>query len=224
MNQKPDTIAIEASETRLLTADSASITIVIEGSAVFSGARAFEKAKEVSELVDALEEDGIKRESVSIRDVHLDSSSFAGIKSSACRYTLYVREISTELLPSVLTTVASRNQAELTSLQWGFSKLKAETEELRREVIREALSKAKATADALGVTVLGVYNFDESVHAPGRRSQSYGDDKGFRLRKSKGPPPEIGFSLIHTETLQVSAKAEFRVSSMDGAGVGPAQS
>ncbi|MGI9243328.1 MAG: hypothetical protein ACR2RV_21195, partial [Verrucomicrobiales bacterium] len=127
----PDTITIDAFAERILTADAASLTLVLEGSAVFSGSAAFKKAAELTELIDALAADGIDRDSVSIRDIRVESNNFAGIKSSSCRYTIFVREVSADLLPSALATVAGTKQANLSSIDWVFSDMNAVTETLR---------------------------------------------------------------------------------------------
>ena len=214
MTTKPDTITIEASAERSLLADFATAAIVIEGSSAFSGSAAFKKAQEVTALVDALTSDGLDTESISIRDVRLEASSLAGIKSSSCRYTLQVQDIPTEILPSVLATIASRKQADLRALQWVFSKLDSEIDSLRKEVIERSLSRAKRTASTLGISILGVYNFIESIDSPGPSSQRFGDERALvaRRRKANATPSEIGLSLVHSGKLKFSTKTEFRVS------------
>ncbi len=60
MSLKPDTIAVRILSETELDADSADLTVVIEGSTVFSGAEAFKKAKELRELIEALRATGIE--------------------------------------------------------------------------------------------------------------------------------------------------------------------
>ena len=64
-----------------IDADSADLTVVVEGSSVFSGAEAFKKAKELRVLIDALKEAGIDENRVKLRSVEVNSQSFAIIKT-----------------------------------------------------------------------------------------------------------------------------------------------
>ncbi len=79
---KPDTIAVRIVNETELDADTADLTVIVEGSAVFSGAKAFKKAKELRALVEALTQAGIDETQVKLRSVEISSASFAIIKAS----------------------------------------------------------------------------------------------------------------------------------------------
>ena len=80
------------------------------------------------------------------------------------------------------------------------------------------MAKATTVANAYGITLLGVRDFEEDVTRPGDVSQSAGPDymaaKGKARLMAAEPGPDLGFSLTHTGTLLLAARTEFRVSPM----------
>ena len=81
-----DTITVRVINEVELDADSADLTVIIEGSSVFSGSEAFKKAKELRNLIEALKEVGIEEDRVKLRSVEINSQSFAIIKTSSAKY------------------------------------------------------------------------------------------------------------------------------------------
>jgi uncharacterized protein YggE len=61
METKPDTIKISASHKDEIFATHADLHVTVKGASIVSGAEAMKKAKEVSQLVEALTSFGIKR-------------------------------------------------------------------------------------------------------------------------------------------------------------------
>lgn len=182
---------------------------------MFSGMKTFKKADEVQSLIKALQADGISEEDVSVVNVQLETDNFAKIKSSACRFTLVIRKVPAELLSSVLATLAAQKQANMKFLLWQFSTLASEIETLRSEVIQQARTKAASTAAALGVSLLGVYSFDEKIHEPDSGSGA-GDLLHHRNVKAKRAkmPQQLGFTLSYSAELTLTVQATFRVSPM----------
>ncbi|NLX95328.1 MAG: hypothetical protein GXY83_04055 [Rhodopirellula sp.] len=63
---QPDTISVRVVNEAEIDADTADLTVVVEGSSVFSGSEAFKKAKELRALIDALKEAGIAWKALSL--------------------------------------------------------------------------------------------------------------------------------------------------------------
>jgi len=64
MESKPDTIKISASQREEIFANHADLFATVKGSSVVSGDQALKKAKEVSQLVEALTSFGLSPEAV----------------------------------------------------------------------------------------------------------------------------------------------------------------
>jgi uncharacterized protein YggE len=210
---KPDTITVRVIEETELDADSADLTVVIEGSKVFSGSEAFRKAKEVRELIDSLKEVGLEESRIKMRSVEVNSQSFALIKTSSAKYTLTIKTVSLEFLPSVLTTVSSHKGAHLSRLNWNYSRLKETRSRLRQEAIRDALAQAQLDANALGVQVLGIHELHEETRGRDYNPEYVTADSlsDFGVRQRHGGA-EIGFQLGNSTTVSLDLRAEFRVS------------
>ncbi len=63
---QPDTITVRVINEIEIDADSADLTVVVEGSSVFSGAETFKKAKELRGLIDALKKAGVDENRVKL--------------------------------------------------------------------------------------------------------------------------------------------------------------
>jgi uncharacterized protein YggE len=214
---KPDTITIRIVTESELDADSADLTVVIEGSKVFSGSEAFKKAKEVRELIDSLRRVGLEESRIKLRNVEVNSQSFAIIKTSSAKYTLTIKTVSLEMLPSVLTAVSSHKGAHLSKLNWNYAKLKETRSRLRQEAIIDALAQARLDAKALGVEVLGIHELHEETRGRDYNPEYVTADfmSDFSVRQRHGGA-EIGFQLGNSTTVSLDLRAEFRVSPIAG--------
>ena len=214
---KPDTIAVRIVTEAELDADSAELTVVIEGSTVFSGSEAFKKAAEVRELIDSLREVGLDESRVKLRNVEVTSQSFALIKTSSAKYTLTIKTVSLEMLPPVLTSVSSHKGAHLSRLNWNYGRLKETRSRLRQEAITDALTQARVDAEALGVEVLGIHNLHEEAHGRDYNPECVMADSADALAvKRRHAGAEIGFQLGNSTTVCLDLRAEFRVSPIAG--------
>jgi hypothetical protein len=85
METKPDTIKISASHKEEIFATHADLHVTVKGASIVSGAEAMKKAKEVSQLVEALtspalsgdEGFGLSPEAVTLQGVHIETASGA---------------------------------------------------------------------------------------------------------------------------------------------------
>lgn len=209
---KSDTITVRVVNEAELDADSADLTVVVEGSAVFSGAEAFKKAKELRALIDLLKEVGIDEGRVKLRSVEINSQSFALIKTSSAKYVASIKTVTVELLPAVLSAVAAQKGTKLSRLKWNYSKLKEIRSRLRREALADALRQARLDAEVLGVTVLGIHDLTENARGKDYNPEyTSGDSTDFLAMGTRGAQQGIGFQLGNSTTVPLDLRAEFRV-------------
>jgi hypothetical protein len=83
MDTKPDTIKVSAFHREEIFASHANLYVTVKGSSVVSGNEAMKKAREVSQLVEALTRFGLSPDSIQLLGVHIETSSGALLKSSS---------------------------------------------------------------------------------------------------------------------------------------------
>src|SRR5215216_3715523 len=158
MDGKPDTIKVSASHQEEIFASHANLFVTVKGSSVISGNEAMKKAKEVSQLVEALTRFGLSPEAIHLQGVRIETSSGALLKSSSARYHLKVKSEKLEQLAELLDIVAEQKNATLERIEWKYAE-----DEARERGLEAAIAKGKAKAEkvaaAIGVKLLGVYDF-----------------------------------------------------------------
>jgi uncharacterized protein YggE len=208
-----DTITVRVINETELDADSADLTVIVEGSSVFSGSEAFKKAKELRNLIEALKEVGIEEDRVKLRSVEINSQSFAIIKTSSAKYVASIKTVTVELLPAVLSAVASHKGTKLSQLKWNYGRLKEIRSELRREALAEALRQARLDAEVLGTEVLGIHELTEETRGkdynPEYIAGNLADADFLGVRHRSGQ--DIGFHLGNSTTVNLDLRARFRV-------------
>src|SRR5512138_2901738 len=116
------------------------------------------KAKEVSQLVEALTGYGLSPEAVQLLGVHIETESGRLLKSSSASYRLRVRVDKLDQIAELLDIIASQKNATLERIEWKYP-----DEEAREKTLETAIAKGKAKAEkvaaAMGVKLLGVYDF-----------------------------------------------------------------
>ena len=210
MESKPDTIKISASHREDILATYADLFVTVKGSSVVSGNEAMKKAKEVSQLVDELTRFGISAENIHLQGVHVETSSGALLKSSSASYRLRVRCDVLSQIADLLDIITSQKNAALERIDWKYPE-----EEARERGLESALVKAKSKADkvaaALGVKLLGVYDFLEN---------SFDEEAPIMFQaqammmKSRAPAaePSLGMDVQHGKTIHVNVEVWYRVS------------
>lgn len=212
MESKPDTIKISASHKEEIYADRADLFVNVKGSSLVSGDQAMKKAKEVSQLVEALEQAGVKEEAIHLQGVHIETSSGALLKSSSATYRLKVQCEKLDQLADLLDIISSQKNATLERIQWKYPE-----ETAREQAMETALGKAKVKAEkianSLGVKLLGVYDFientfDEEMPFPQFAMQSAPK----AARAMTASEPSLGMDIQHSKTVIVSVDIWYRVS------------
>ena len=212
MDTKPDTIKITASHREEIYSSHADLFVTVRGSSVISGNEAMKKAREVCQLVDELTRFGISAENIHLQGVHVQTSSGALLKSSSAIYLLRVRCEKLDQVAGLLDIIASQKNAALERIDWKYPE-----DEANQRGLEAALAKAKSKADkvaaALGVKLLGVYDFIEN---------SFDEDAPVMFQpqalmmKSRAPAanaePSLDMDIQHSKTIQVNVEIWYRVS------------
>jgi len=212
MTSKPDTIKISASQREEISASHADLFVTVKGSSVVSGDQALKKAKEVSQLVEALISFGLTPEAVHLQGVHIETASGVLLKSSSATYRLKVKCEKLDQLAEVLDIIASQKNATLERIDWKYPE-----EAARERGLEAALAKAKSKADkvarSLGVKLLGVYDlieniYDEEMPYPQFAAQAM----PMKARGVAAPEPSLGMDIQHSKTVHIGVDIWYRVS------------
>ena len=211
MESKPDTIKISASQREEILASHADLFVTVKGSSVVSGNEAMKKAKEVSQLVDELTSFGISAENIHLQGVHVETSSGALLKSSSASYRLRVRCDVLGQIADLLDIITSQKNAALERIDWKYPE-----EEARERGLESALAKAKSKADkvaaALGVKLLGVYDFLENSFD--EEAPIMFQAQAMMKSRSSAPlaEPSLDMDVQHGKTIHVNVEVWYRVS------------
>jgi uncharacterized protein YggE len=220
MESKPDTIKISAAQREEISASHADLFVTVKGSSVVSGDQALKKAKEVSQLVEALtrpalsgdEGFGLSPEAVHLQGIHIETSSGVLLKSSSATYRLKVKCEKLDQLAEVLDIIASQKNATLERIDWKYPE-----EAARERGLEAALVKAKSKADkvalSLGVKLLGIYDlienvYDEEMPYPQFAAQAM----PMKARGAAAPEPSLGMDIQHSKTINIGVEIWYRVS------------
>jgi uncharacterized protein YggE len=211
METKPDTIKVSATYEEELPASHANLFVTVRGSSVVSGDQAMKKAREVSQLVDELTGAGLPAEKIHLEGIHIETASGALLKSSSAVYRLRLRCNDLEQIPALLDIIASQRNAVLERMDWKYA-----DDEARQRGLQAALEKAKAkgekVAAALGVRLLGVYDFNENSfdeEPPRMPFQS----QAFMLKtRERVEEPSLGMEIQHSKMIHVNVELWYRVS------------
>ena len=212
MESKPDTIKISALHREEIFASHANLFVTVRGSSVVSGNEAMKKAREVSQFVEALTGFGLSPEAVQLLGVHIETSSGALLKSSSATYRLRIRVDKLDQLADLLDIVASQKNAVLERIEWKYPE-----ESARERGLESAITKGKAKAEkvaaALGVKLLGVYDFMEGTFDEERPIPFQAQAVMMKSRAAVADEPSLGMDIQHSKMIQVNVDIWYRVSS-----------
>jgi uncharacterized protein YggE len=206
MESKPDTIKVSALLHREeIYASHANLFVTVRGSSVFSGNEAMKKAREVSQLVEALTSSGLSKDAIQLLGVHLETASGALLKSSSAIYRLRVR-------CEMLDIIAAQKNSTLERIEWKYPE-----EAAREQGLDAAIAKGKARAEkvaaALGVKLLGVYDFMETSFDEERPIPFQAQAMMKTRAAAAEAAPSLDMDIQHSKTIQVSVDIWYRVSS-----------
>jgi len=213
MSTKPDTIKISASHKEEIFADRANLFVTVKGSSVVSGDQAMKKAKEVSQFVETLTNFGLSPEAIQLQGVHFETSSGVLLKSSSATYRLKVKCEKLDQLPELLDIISSQKNATLERVQWKYPEEAAHEQGLEK-ALEKAKSKAEKVARSLGVRLLGVYDFIETMYDEEKPYLQFAAQPMPKQRMLGSVPeePSLGMDIQQSKTVTLNVDIWYRVS------------
>ncbi len=213
MEIKPDTIKVSASHREEILASHVNLYVTVKGSSVVSGNEAMKKAREVSQLVEALAGLGLSPEAIQLQGVRLETESGMLLKSSSAEYHLKVKCEKLDQLAEVLDILAAQKNAALKRMEWRYPE-----EEARERGLEAAIAKGKAKAEkvaaAMGVGLLGVYEFMENAYDEERPPMPFqAMEMSLKSRAASADSPSLDMEIQHSKTIHVNVDIWYRVSS-----------
>ena len=211
METKPDTIKVSANHREEIFASHANLFVTVKGSSIVSGNEAMKKAKEVSQLVEALTRFGLSPDAVQLQGVRIETASGVLLKSSSAIYRLKIRCEKLDQLADLLDITASQKNATLERIEWKYPEESAQERGLESAI---AIGKAKAEkiAAAMGVKLLGVYDFMENTFDEERPPMPFQAMEMMKSRAAVADEPSLGMDIQHSKTIHVNLEIWYRVS------------
>lgn len=216
MDTKPDTIKISVSHYEEIFASHANLYVTVKGSSVVSGDEAMKKAREVSQLVEALTGFGLGSEAIQLLGVHIESAGGALLRSSSATYRLRVRLDNLDRMAELLDIVASQKNAALERIEWKYPE-----DEARERGLEAAIEKGKAKAEkvaaSMGINLLGVYDFMENTFDEERPPMPFqAMEMSMKSRAPVPDQPSLNMDIQHSKTIHVNVDIWYRVSPFPG--------
>lgn len=212
METKPDTIKVSAFHKEEIFASHAHLYVTVKGSSVISGNEAMKKAREVSQLVDALMRYGLSQEAIQLQGVRIETSSGTVLKSSSAIYRLKIKTEKLEQITELLDIIAAQKNTTLEQIEWQYPE-----EEARDHGLEAAISKGKAKAEkvaaALGVQLLGIYDFVENAFDQ-EMPVPFAAQAMMKSRGVVADEPSLNMEVQHSKTIHVNVEIWYRVSSL----------
>jgi uncharacterized protein YggE len=212
MDTKPDTIKVSAFHKEEIFASHANLYVTVKGSSLVSGNEAMKKAREVSQLVEALTRFGLSPDAIHLQGVRLEASSGTLLKSSSAVYHLKVKTEKLDQLAGLLDILAEQKNASLDRIEWKYPE-----DEAREQGLEAAIAKGKAKAEkvaaAMGVKLLGVYDFMENTYDEERPPMPYqAMEMSMKSRAAMADQPSLDMEVQHSKTIHVNVDIWYRVS------------
>jgi uncharacterized protein YggE len=213
MDGKPDTIKVSASHREEIFASHANLYVTVKGSSVISGNEAMKKAKEVSQLVEALTGFGLSLDAIQLQGVRIETASGALLKSSSAMYHLKIKSEKIEQLAGLLDIIAEQKNATLERIEWKYPEEAARDGGLE-SAIAKGKERAEKVAASLGVKLLGVYDFMENTFDEERPPMPFqAMEMSMKSRAAASAVPSLNMDIQHSFSVLVNVDICYRVSS-----------
>jgi uncharacterized protein YggE len=215
MDTKPDTIKVSAFHKEEIFASHANLYVTVKGSSIVSGNEAMKKAKEVSQLVEALTHFGLSPDAIQLQGVRIETASGALLKSSSAVYSLKIKAEKLDQIAGLLDIIAEQKNASMNRIEWKYPEDAAREHGLE-SAIAKGKAKAEKVAASLGVKLLGVYDFIENAFDEERPPMHFQAMEMAPMARAKGAAeqPSLGMDVQHSKTIHVTVDIWYRVSSL----------
>ncbi|MBS2019227.1 MAG: SIMPL domain-containing protein [Deltaproteobacteria bacterium] len=155
-NDTPSSLLVSDEAWTEVRPTSAFLHVRLTADRFFSGRAALQKAEELKRLVVALSAADIRDDAVALQGASIDVSSGLFTRSSSVTYRVRIQVKEIERLAEALDAIAECKRATLDHIEWDYPHGGHGGPELLAEAASRAMTKGKALAAALGVTVRGV--------------------------------------------------------------------
>jgi uncharacterized protein YggE len=212
MDTKPDTIKVSAFHKEEIFASHANLYVTVKGSSLVSGNEAMKKAREVSQLVEALTSFGLSRDAIHLQGIRIETASGTLLKSSSAVYHLKVKTDTVDQIPGLLDILAGQKNVSLDRIEWKYPEEEARDRGLE-SAIAKGKSKAEKVAATMGVKLLGVYDFMENTFDEDRPPRPYQTmEMSMKSRAAMADQPSLDMEVQHSKTIHVNVDIWYRVS------------
>ena len=212
MDSKPDTIKVSALHREEIFASHANLYVTVKGSSIVSGNEAMKKAKEVSQLVEAVTRFGLSPDAILLQGVYIETASGTVLKSSSAVYRLKIKTEKVDQLAPLLDIIAEQRNATLERIEWKYPEDDARERGLE-SAISKAKTKAEKVAESLGVKLLGVYDFIENAYDEETPMPFAAQAVRMKGRAEVADVPNLNMDVQHSKMVHVNVEIWYRVSS-----------
>ncbi len=212
MDTKPDTIKVSAFHKEEILASHANLHVTVKGSSIVSGNEAMKKAKEVSQLVEALTKFGLNPDAIHLQGVRLETSGGALLKSSSAVYRLKVKCDKLDRLADIMDIITEQHNTTLERIEWRYPEDTAREQGLET-AIAKGKAKAERVAASLGVKLLGVYDFIENAFDEEAPVPFAAQTLMMKSRATVADEPNLNMDIQHSKMVHVNVDIWYRVSS-----------
>lgn len=214
----PDTIQVSVTEERERSATGVDLSVIVAGTSLVTGEMALRKAREVAQLVAALEEASIGPADVTLQNVRADTASGKIVKASGASYTLRIRCDALDKLADTLGVITEQKSVTLSGLVWRYPEDSDARDLWLDDCLVEASRKARRMAAALGVRLLGVRSCVEQYAEQAEegdarwRADTLSVSAQTAMRRARVSSEELGLEVSHTKRAKLTVQVEYRVS------------
>jgi len=146
--------------------------------------------------------------------VHIETSSGTLLKSSSAIYRLRIKSENTDQIADLLDIISTQKNAILERIEWKYPEESAQERGLEAAITR-VKAKAEKVASALGVKLLGVYDFMEGTFDEERPIPFQAQAVMMKSRAAVADEPSLGMDIQHSKTIQINVDIWYRVSEFD---------
>jgi uncharacterized protein YggE len=173
------------------------------------------KAREVSQLVEALTRYGLSPDAVQLQGVRIETASGTVLKSSSAVYRLKIKTEKVDQLAELLDIIAEQKNASLERIEWKYPEDEARARGLEA-ALAKGREKAARVASLLSVKLLGVYEFMENTFDEEKPPMPFqAMEMGMKARAAVAEQPSLNMEIQHSKTVQVNVEIWYRVSDLE---------
>jgi uncharacterized protein YggE len=148
-----------------------------------------------------------------LQGVRIQTASGTLLKSSSAIYHLKVKTEKLDQLAGVIDITAEQKNASLDRIEWKYPEDEAHERGLE-SAIAKGKAKAEKVAAAMGVKLLGVYEFMENTYDEERPPMPFhAKTMEMSALRAVADQPSLDMEVQHSKTINVNVDIWYRVSS-----------